>query len=200
MPENAPGCLKWFPEDRKEVFVPTAKAERGDLVISVKELGNVKAERSIAVNSEIEGKVIYLIQEGVTVKPGDLLVQVDDTPLKDKVRTETLANSNAMSQVEKAKLEMEILKESNKTDYEQAEAQLNYDKEELKRCKRTSETGAAAKTALCRSRMSRPLRLRCASRSSRSQRARRLCFLRKRTSRAKRTRSRRTFGMSNSRR
>ncbi len=124
---------KWFPEDRKEVFVPTAKAERGDLVISVKELGNVKAERSIAVNSEIEGKVIYLIQEGVTVRPGDLLVQVDDTPLKDKVRTETLANSNAMSQVEKAKLEMEILKESNRTDYEQSEAQLNYDREELKR-------------------------------------------------------------------
>lgn len=124
---------KWFPEERKEVFVPTARAELGDLIISVQELGNVRAERSIAVNSEIEGKVIYLIREGVTVKPGDLLVQVDDTPLKDKVRTETLANSNALAQVEKAKLEMEILKESNKTDYEQAEAQLNYDKEELKR-------------------------------------------------------------------
>lgn len=130
---------RWFPQEKKESFIPTGRAQTGELVLSIKELGNVEAEKSQTVTSEIEGKMIFLIPEGKTVKAGDLLVRLDDTPLKEKVRTDTLAYNNAQSQVEKAKLEYDILLESNKTEVEQLEAQLNYDKAELERSKTQME-------------------------------------------------------------
>lgn len=124
---------RWFPKEKKELFIPTAQARRGDLVVSVKQLGSVEAENSVLVSSEIEGKIIYLVPEGRTVSPGELLVQFDDTPLREAVRTATLEYNNAVAQVEKAKLEFEIQKESNRTEVEQQEAQLNFDRAELER-------------------------------------------------------------------
>ncbi len=41
---------RWFPKEKKEVFIPTAKARKGDLVISVKQIGNVEAENSLLVS------------------------------------------------------------------------------------------------------------------------------------------------------
>ncbi len=124
---------RWFPKEKKEVFIPTAKARTGDLVISVKQLGSVEAENSVLVSSEIEGKIIYLVPEGRTVAPGELLVQFDDTPLREAVRTATLEFNNAEAQVRKARLEFDIQKESNRTEVEQQEAQLNFDRAELER-------------------------------------------------------------------
>lgn len=126
---------RWFPKEKKEVFIPTAKARKGDLVISVKQIGNVEAENSLLVSSEIEGKMIYLVPEGSTVRTGQLLVQIDDTPLKDAVRNSTLEYSNAQADVDKAKAEAEIQKESNRTEVEQQEAQIDFDKAELDRAK-----------------------------------------------------------------
>lgn len=133
---------KWFAKEEKEQFVPTAVVKRGSLTATVKQIGNVEAERSILVSAEIDGKIIYMVPEGQTVQAGQLLVQLDDTPLKDAVTSATLAFKNAQAQVEKAKLEMEILQESNKTDVEQQEAQLNYDKAELERVKKELEKKA----------------------------------------------------------
>ena len=124
---------RWFPGERKEVFIPTAQARRGELVVSVRQLGSVEAERSVLVSSEIEGKIIYLVPEGRSVSPGERLVQLDDAPLREAVRTATLEYNNARAQVEKAKLEFEIQKESNRTEVEQQEAQLNFDRAELER-------------------------------------------------------------------
>lgn len=123
----------WFPEEKKESFIPTAVAKSGELVVSVKELGNIQAEQSISVSSEIDGKIIYIIPEGKTAQPGDLLIQLDDTPLKNEYQASKLAYANQQALVEKAKLETAILKESNRNEVEQQEAQINYDKAELQR-------------------------------------------------------------------
>lgn len=126
---------QWFPEAKKETFVPTATVKKQDLVLSIKELGNVEAERSITITSEIEGKIISMAKAGRTVKPGELLVQLDDTPLRNEVRNTTLEYSNAQAQVKKAQLEFDIQKETNKTEVEQQQAQLDFDKTELDRSK-----------------------------------------------------------------
>lgn len=130
---------KWFKKEAEQVFIPTAKAEKGEVVISLKELGNIEAERSIEVSSEIEGKIIFMAQEGQTVSAGQLLVQLDDTPLRNRLRETTLQYGNAQAQVDKAKLEMDILKEQNRTEVDQQEAQLNFDKTELERARANLE-------------------------------------------------------------
>lgn len=130
---------KWFKKEPEQVFIPTARAEKGEVVISLKELGNIEAERSIEVSSEIEGKIIFMAQEGQTVSAGQLLVQLDDTPLRNRLRETTLQYGNAQAQVDKARLEMEILKEQNRTEVEQQEAQLNFDKTELERSRANLE-------------------------------------------------------------
>ncbi len=126
---------KWFPEQKKEAFVPTATARTGNLIVSVKELGTVEAERSVFVSPETEGKIIYLVAEGKTVSKGEIVIQLDDQPLKEAANRETLAYGNAQSNLEKARLAFDILKESNKTDLQQQKADLDFNKAELERAK-----------------------------------------------------------------
>ncbi len=126
---------KWFPEDKKEAFVPTALVKTGDLVISVKELGTVESQSSVAVSPETEGKILYLVPEGKTVSKGDLVIQLDEQPLKEAANKETLAYGNARANLEKARLAFEILGESNKTELEQQTADLDFNKAELERAR-----------------------------------------------------------------
>ena len=51
-----------------------AKVKRGPMRISVVERGNLKAARNSTLKSEIEGRttVLYLIEEGTLVEPGDI--------------------------------------------------------------------------------------------------------------------------------
>jgi len=126
---------KWFPQEKKVVFVPTSTVKKGDLTLSVRELGNIDAAKSESVSAETEGKVIFLVAEGKPVVKGEVLVRLDDMPLKDNLRTVTLEYSNSQANIEKAKLDMDILRESNATELKQQEADLEFNKSELDRAK-----------------------------------------------------------------
>lgn len=66
--------------------IPTAKAERRDLIIDIKSVGELEASRSIIIASSIRGdngKLIYLIPDGINVKTGELLVKMDPTPFEE---------------------------------------------------------------------------------------------------------------------
>ena len=61
------------------VPVKVVKAQRGPLVISLKTPGEAYTEKNIKIKAEVEGKVkaIY-VQEGQEVRPGQLLLELDD--------------------------------------------------------------------------------------------------------------------------
>jgi len=113
--------------------VPITKSKKGDLVISVKQIGNVEAERNIAITSSIEGRITFLAPEGKAVRPGEVIIKLDELPLQDAVNSATANYTNTLSQLQRARLELEILKESNKNDVAEKEAQLSFDKAELER-------------------------------------------------------------------
>ena len=124
---------KHFVTEQKAPFVPTGKVRQGVFVISVHELGSLKAERSVSIISEIEGRITKLAQDGTNAKPGDILVELDTTALEQRVREAQLRYENQAAQVVKAQAELDLLKEQNKTDIEQQQAQLDFDKTELQR-------------------------------------------------------------------
>lgn len=128
---GVPLYKQYFTAKKTEVYIPTAKVREGKFTISFHEIGVLEAERSVAVNSEINGKIITIVREGTVVQPGDELAVLDTSELEREVRNQTLAYENTVADVDRVKAEFDLLQESNRTDREQTEAQLAFDKNEL---------------------------------------------------------------------
>src|SRR5688572_12523605 len=104
---NASGL---FSQDQDEEPIEGAEVRRGPLRISVIERGNLKAADSISLKSEIEGQttILFLVPEGTQVEEGQLLCELDVTPLVDKRFQQEIAVRNAEAAFVKAKQNYEI--------------------------------------------------------------------------------------------
>ncbi|MEN6335361.1 MAG: hypothetical protein ABFE01_14015, partial [Phycisphaerales bacterium] len=71
--------------DKPGQDVPTFKARRGPLTISVVESGTIKAREQVIIKNEVEGRtsIITLVPEGTRVRKGELLVELDASSLHD---------------------------------------------------------------------------------------------------------------------
>ncbi len=127
---GVPVYKQYFSPKKVSVYVPTAKVKEGPFVVSFRDMGALKAERSVPVPSEIEGKIIYLVPEGRVVQPGEKLVEFDTTELERNVRQKALALTNADAEVNRVKAELDILVEENKTKVAQAKATLKFNEAE----------------------------------------------------------------------
>jgi len=127
-----PMYRQYFAPKKPAAFAPTAKVREGRFTVSFHEIGTLEAVRSVSVATETEGKIIYLIDDGKAVQPGDKLFEIDTTDLVREVRNKQLAYSNARADVDRAEAELTILEATNKTELEQAQAQLDFDRNELK--------------------------------------------------------------------
>ncbi len=82
----------WFAvrQSQSENEIPAAAARRGDLQVVINTLGRIEAARSRSIIQNLpgdKGKIVWIIDDGTVVKPGDLLVQFDKTPFEEMVRT-----------------------------------------------------------------------------------------------------------------
>ena len=127
---GTPLYKQYFAPKKADVYIPTAKVKVGKFTISFHEIGNLDAEKSVSVNSESSGKIISIIADGKMVAAGDVIAELDTTDLEREVRNQKLAYENALADVDRAEAEFELLKKSNKTDFEQADAQLKFDENE----------------------------------------------------------------------
>jgi len=127
---GVPLYKQYFAPKKVSIYVPTAQVKEGPFVVSFHDMGALKAERSVPVASEIEGKIIYLVPEGRMVKPGDKLVEFDTTELERDVRQKQLALTNAEAEVSRVRAELDILIEENKTKVAQAEKTLEFNEAE----------------------------------------------------------------------
>jgi HlyD family secretion protein len=68
--------------------LPFQTAAKRTIKVEVKTIGELQSARSIAIASTIkgdQGKIIYLISDGVYVQPGEVLVKIDPTPFEEKL-------------------------------------------------------------------------------------------------------------------
>jgi len=112
-----------------------AVVQRGPLRISVVERGNLEAADSISLKSEIEGTttILWLIEEGVHVEEGDLLCELDVTPLIDRKFDREISVRDAEADFIKSKQAYEIQKSQNESDIAKAEQNLTFAREDLRK-------------------------------------------------------------------
>ena len=108
---------------------------RGPLRISVLESGNLESANSVELKSELEGQstILYLIEEGSVVSPGDLLVELDATDLEERRVSQEIVVEDARSQEIKARQNLEIQKSQNESDLAEADRALEFAKKDLKK-------------------------------------------------------------------
>ena len=94
--------------------------------VALKEKGELKAAKSTDVKCEVEGKstIITLIDEGTSVKEGDLLVELASDEIENRIRQEELKESNAITAFEAAKAELEIQLDQNASNIRKGELQI----------------------------------------------------------------------------
>jgi len=122
---------QYFTPKKTEVYMPEAKVKEGKFMVSFHEIGTLDAERSVAVDSGINGKIITLVDEGTVVREGDVIAVLDTSELEREVDTQTLEHKNREADVLRADEEFKLLQESNRIDREQTQKQLDFDLNEF---------------------------------------------------------------------
>jgi HlyD family secretion protein len=135
--------------------VPTTQAVKGNLAILLAGNGTLEAEKTYVIsNQQVEAKLINIVEDGVIVKPGDLLAQLDTTKIeKDliqrqlaydqakaqiaKAEAENLLNlNNATTKTTKAQQDQELLLTTNRAQVDQVATELKYNNADLSQADR----------------------------------------------------------------
>jgi len=99
---------------------------RGDLVITVRERGEIKAAQNTRVLSEVEGRVtlIQLVPEGTVVAAGDIVATLDTSALAEKRATEEITVAKADAGVLQARKAVEIMERELRAQESARESEL----------------------------------------------------------------------------
>ncbi len=123
--------------------------KRADLPIIVTERGNLESQITEEITCEVEDfgdrygssgtQILFIVPNGTSVKKGDLLVELDSAPLKDRIDIQYLKLQNAEAEKiqQISKYENQIAQ--NETDL--AEAELSYKLAKMDREMYDSESG-----------------------------------------------------------
>lgn len=99
----------------EEDVVPTARVQKGPLTISVTAAGSIQSRDKICLSSELEGNntVIWVIDEGATVKTGDLLLEFNASDLEEKAKEQEVTVVNTESGMIIAREKLAITQSEN---------------------------------------------------------------------------------------
>lgn len=91
--------------------IPTARATLNDFEVAVDTVGELDSEKAVTISSELkeESKIVFLIEDGIHVKKGDILIRLDPSIFEQEV-AEAKANvdeMNALVAVQQQTLEWE---------------------------------------------------------------------------------------------
>ncbi|MBP7276288.1 MAG: efflux transporter periplasmic adaptor subunit [Kiritimatiellae bacterium] len=110
-------------------------AVRGPLTISVTQNGSIQSRDRVVVRNEVEGRstIIWIAEEGKTVNPGDLLVELDASRFEQTRIEQTVRVENAQAVMIQARENLDIVKNQSVSDVEDAELALKFAKLELEK-------------------------------------------------------------------
>ncbi len=86
--------------------------KRAPLTISLNESGTIKSRDQHVVKSEVEGRtsILFVIDEGVVVNKGDLLIELDASSLNDRLVDQQIMVENTAADHISAKENLEVVK------------------------------------------------------------------------------------------
>ncbi|MCZ6795426.1 MAG: efflux RND transporter periplasmic adaptor subunit [Planctomycetota bacterium] len=113
----------------------THDVERGPLVISFTERGSIKAASSVPIYCLLEGTstIVSVVDEGTSVKEGELLVVLDSSNLDQLVNQQQISADSAKAALAQAGEEVIIQESLNKSDIDQAELDVDLAKIDLEK-------------------------------------------------------------------
>jgi RND family efflux transporter MFP subunit len=117
----------WALPARKTADVITARAVRGDLVITTTDRGELESAKSEQVNCEVEGggKLATIVPEGTRVKKGDEVCRFDTDALQKSINEQEVKWQQAVGKRKSADSDLEV--QRNKELGEVAKAKLDWD-------------------------------------------------------------------------
>ena len=121
--------------DSEAEDLTTYTVERGDLHITVTESGTLRAKQSQRLWADIQGraKVAWLIDEGVQVDSGDVLVMMETEELEKQIADAKIQLEQATAARIQASEKLDIQARQNNSDTEAATVKLNIAELELDR-------------------------------------------------------------------
>ncbi len=113
----------------------TFTVKRGPLRISVTETGSIEAREKIILKSEVRGRtsIISLVDEGVRVKKGDLLVELDSSKLVDERIDHQIRVQNAEAAFVGARENLAVAKNQAQSDVEKAKLAYDFAVQDMKK-------------------------------------------------------------------
>ncbi|MGD9109641.1 MAG: hypothetical protein PVG93_01755 [Phycisphaerales bacterium] len=133
------GAVLWFggagSKNELDSDVATFTVKRGPLTISLTESGTIKARDQVILKNEVEGRtsIISLVDEGVKVKKGDLLVELDSSGLVDNKVDQEIRVQNAEASFVNASENLEVTKNQAQSDIDKAQLAFDFAKQDLKK-------------------------------------------------------------------
>ena len=104
--ESAPAQVAPVPKAPRLVAVATAATET--MPVYVRGLGTVDPFNSVAIKSRVDGQIIAIhFEEGQTVKPGDVLFEIDPRPFAAQVAQVEAALAKDKAQLANAQADLE---------------------------------------------------------------------------------------------
>ncbi len=106
--------------------------ERGLLEINLTETGTIKSRDQFVVKSEVEGRtsIIYVIDEGVQVKEGELLIELDSSGLQDRLVDQQIKVENTDADFVSAKENLEVVKIQSQSNIAKASLENQFAQED----------------------------------------------------------------------
>ncbi len=104
----------------------TFEVRQGPLTISVDESGTITNRDQAVVKNEVEGRttILSLVAEGIQVKEGDLLIELDSSDLEEKKARQQITVLNSEASFIRSRENLAVTKSKNDSDI--AEAELKY--------------------------------------------------------------------------
>ena len=95
-----------------DTTIPTFTAVEGPLTIGITSSGSIQSRDKVVLRSELEGKntILYVVEDGVTVKAGDLLVEFDAASLVEKRNDQEITVNTAHGNLIIAEEKLEVTK------------------------------------------------------------------------------------------
>lgn len=117
-------------------------AKRGTLPVTVTERGNLESQNTEEIVCQVESfggdrsgvrgtQILYIIPNGTSVKKGDLLVELDPSPLRERLDSQFLSLQRALATKTQAIAKYDNQKIQNKTNLSKAELQLKLAEKDL---------------------------------------------------------------------
>ena len=98
--------------DEEDSTIPVFTVVEGPLTIGITATGSVQSRDKVVLRSELEGRntILWVVEDGVTVKAGDLLVEFDAASLVEKRNDQEITANTAHGNLIIAEERLEVTK------------------------------------------------------------------------------------------